>query len=77
MAERVRLNAEGDLASDLLWGADSIARFIGRPLRQVYYLVESKQLPVRRLGAKTLVASKSELKAFLTGEAGRQPTEGR
>jgi hypothetical protein len=33
MAERVRLKAEGDLADDLLWGADSIAGFIGRPLR--------------------------------------------
>ena len=71
------MKAEGDLATDLLWGADIIARFIGRPLRQVYYLIEAKQLPVRRLGAKTIVASRSELRAFLRGEADRQSAEGK
>ncbi len=78
MGERLKLSkratvGEPDLRDDLIWGIageNGIAAFIGKSVRQAYYLVERGVLPVRRLGPKTIVASRSELKTFFArGEA--------
>jgi hypothetical protein len=60
---------KADLADDLIWGVsgrDGIAAFLGLTARQAYYLIENDKLPVRRLGAKTIVASRTQLTAFMT-----------
>jgi len=59
--------AADDLADDLLWGVPAIAAYIGQETRAVHYLIAKGVLPVRRLGHRTLVASKQELRAALAG----------
>jgi hypothetical protein len=56
----IRAHEQG-LAGDLLWGAASIGAFLGIPVGRVYYLIKTGQLPVARLGRKTIVASKKKL----------------
>lgn len=62
------LEPEDTLASDLLWGVDAIAAFIGRTPRQVYDAVEKNQLPARKVNGRW-VASRSVLRETLTGRA--------
>ena len=62
------------LADDLIWGIsgdDGIAAFLGISDRQCYYLAARGKIPVRKLGPKTIVGSKSELRAALTARAKR------
>ena len=58
------------LRDDMLWNAEDIARYLGRTPRQVYYMVASGRLPVRRFG-RGMAASKSSLAAFLRSTGGR------
>jgi hypothetical protein len=58
---------------DLLWGCRAIADFIGRRERQVFHLLETGQLPARKVGA-TWVAQRRKLREFFEpgpGEAAR------
>jgi hypothetical protein len=57
-----------ELDSDLLWGASAIGRFIGKTLVETQYLIRTKQLPIGRLGAKTLFASKRQLRRYLASK---------
>jgi hypothetical protein len=57
--------------SDFVWGAASIAEEIGVGLRQAFYLLESKQIPARKVGSKW-VAERNKLRAHLSSE---EPTE--
>jgi excisionase family DNA binding protein len=69
MVERVKLKEADRLGDDLIWGIsgnDGIAAYLGLSDRRTYYLVERGKLPVHRLGPKTIVASKSELRARLS-----------
>ena len=52
-------------ADDLLWGAAAIAEYIGVPVDRVYYMVRKKKLPIAKLGEKSIVASRKELKRAL------------
>jgi hypothetical protein len=52
---------EPTVANDLLWGVDAIAKEIGQPARQVYWLLESGQLPAGKSG-RIWVASRQTLK---------------
>lgn len=52
---------EDDDALDLVWGADKIAKFIGRPRRQTYHMLENRHIPARKAGG-VWVASKSKLR---------------
>ena len=52
---------------DLLWSASAIAKAINRPVRIVFYLLESGQLSARKVGARW-VASRRKLLAFLSGD---------
>ena len=56
--EREKQAAPSD---DLLWGAHSIADFLGISVNLVYYLIREKQLPIAKLGRKTVVASRKKL----------------
>jgi hypothetical protein len=39
-------------ASDLVWGADAIARVIGRSERATFHLLSSGLLPAKKIGGK-------------------------
>jgi hypothetical protein len=54
-------NNQTALSDDLLWGAASIGAFLGIPVGRVYYLIKTGQLPVARLGRKTIIGSKKKL----------------
>jgi hypothetical protein len=58
------------LADDLIWGVDGehgIAAEMGLSVRRVRYLIEKGEprLPVRKFGARTIVASRRELRRYL------------
>jgi hypothetical protein len=48
-------------SADLLWGGQAIADFLGIDIDSVYYRVRTRQLPIAKLGRKTLVASRRKL----------------
>lgn len=48
-------------SDDLLWGGQAVADFLGVTLDRVYYLIRTGQLPIAKLGRKTIVASKKKL----------------
>ena len=48
-------------SDDLLWGAQAIADYLGISLDRVYYAIKTRQLPVGKLGRKTIIASKKKL----------------
>jgi Helix-turn-helix domain len=62
-------NPNEPLATDLLWGVDEIARFIGVPLRKAYYLIDAGKIPVTKHGHRTIVASRNELRRLFAPEA--------
>ncbi len=59
MTKQVEVPA--NLANDLIWGAQAIADYLGCPRWQVYYLARNGNIPVQKLGKKTMVARRSEL----------------
>ena len=60
------MQRESDL-DDLLWGVDAIAAYIKRKPRQTYYLIHTKQIPAKKIGA-TWVARRSSVRRRLLGE---------
>jgi hypothetical protein len=48
-------------SDDLLWDGQAVADFLGIPLTRVYYLIRTGQLPIAKLGRKTIVASRRKL----------------
>jgi hypothetical protein len=60
-----------DLSDDILWGVrgrNGIARFIGRTERETYYLIDRQMLPVKKLGHRTITASKRQLRKLFGAE---------
>lgn len=59
---------------DLIWGASSIARAIGRTDRQTFHMLDSGVLPAKKVGNRW-VAERGALMRFFTMEtaAGAQP----
>jgi len=53
-----------DVELDTLWGVETIARFIGCPIRRAYYLIERGKIPVRKLSHRTIIASKAKLRTL-------------
>lgn len=54
--------------SDILTGADSIAKGVGIKRKQVYTLRERGKAPIRHIDGLGLVASKQELMDYLLGK---------
>lgn len=48
---------------DLLWGADSIAAFLGRTTRATFHMLEKGEIPARKCSGRW-VASKRALVAY-------------
>jgi hypothetical protein len=51
---------------DAIWGVADIAAYIGRERRSVYYLIRKGVIPVKRLGARTIMARRSDLDRALS-----------
>lgn len=62
------------LSHDLIWGASSIARAIGRTDRQTFHLLDQGILPAKKVGNRW-VAERGALMRFFTMETttGAQP----
>jgi hypothetical protein len=59
------------LAADLLWGVDGkdgIAAFIGVDVRKCYYLISRGEIPTKKLGHRTITASRRELRRLFAQE---------
>jgi hypothetical protein len=62
------------LADDTIWGVggpNGIAAEIGRTREQTYYLIKQGRLPVKKIGHRTIVASREQLRRHLAGEAAK------
>jgi hypothetical protein len=60
------------LADDTIWGVggkNGIAATIGRTPQQTYYLISRGRLPVRKIGHRTIIASREKLRRHLAGDA--------
>lgn len=60
-----KTNSPDALANDLLWGVDGkdgIAAFIGVDVRKAYYLISRGEIPTKKLGHRTITASRAELR---------------
>ncbi|EJZ22432.1 DNA-binding protein [Rhizobium sp. Pop5] len=53
---------------DLVWGGAEIAQIIGRSRRQTFHMLETGQLPAKKVGDRW-VADRSKLIAFFTEAA--------
>jgi hypothetical protein len=65
------------LADDLVWGVDGpngIAAEIGCTREQTYYLIKQGRLPVKKIGYRTIVASREQLRLHLTAGQKREIT---
>jgi len=61
-----------DQGLDLIWGATAIASEINRPVRTTFYLLETEQLPARRVGGRWCASRRGLRQHFanlLGGEA--------
>jgi hypothetical protein len=56
-----------DEFADLLWGAQAIADYIGKNYRQTVYLLSTKRLPAKKIGAMW-IAQRSTIRTCLLGE---------
>ncbi|MCL6707446.1 helix-turn-helix domain-containing protein [Pseudomonas sp. R2.Fl] len=52
-----------ELKIDLIWGAEAIAKLIGRSERMTFHLLSSGELPAKKVGGRW-VAERSKLMAF-------------
>lgn len=48
---------------ELVWGAEAIAAFIGRPVRATFHMLEKGELPARKVGQRW-VAERGQLIRF-------------
>jgi hypothetical protein len=53
-------------SDDLLWGAQAIADYLGVTTDRVYYIIRTKRLPIKKLGHRTVVASRKKLQRAIT-----------
>ena len=59
---------QSDDDHDLLWGVSAIANHIRRPKRQAQYLIDKKRIPVKHVGPKMIVGSKTKIDASLKSD---------
>ena len=55
------------LARDLCWGAEEIAREIGRPRSATFHMLSTGQLPAKKVGGRWC-ASRSKLRSLFLGD---------
>jgi hypothetical protein len=57
---------QAPIGDDLIWGAEGIAAELHLTVAQVYQLIRGRRIPIAKLGAKTIVASRKQLRRVLT-----------
>lgn len=55
---------------DLIWGAEAIARAIGRTTKQTFHMLEKGSLPARRVGGRWVASRRQLVKYFEGNENG-------
>jgi hypothetical protein len=70
--EGIDVGVQPNMAGDLIWGIENIAKEIGRTPRQTQHLIATKQIPAGKVGG-TVVGSRERIRdhfaAILNGEA--------
>jgi hypothetical protein len=61
-----KANNSGPL--DLIWGAEEISKLIGRSTRATFHILDSGELPAKKVGGRW-VAERSKLIAFFMDSA--------
>lgn len=61
------IQVPSNLPGDVLWGVEAIASYIKRSRSATYYLIAKGAIPAKKLGARTIMARKSELDRALAG----------
>jgi hypothetical protein len=56
-----------NVPNDFIWGVSAIADYIKRPPRAVYHLIAIGAIPIKKLGARTIVARASEIDKAISG----------
>jgi hypothetical protein len=59
------------IADDIVWGVDGedgIAAELGIPKERAYYLIAQGRIPVTRLGHRTIIASRKQLRRLTDTE---------
>jgi hypothetical protein len=59
---------QSDDDHDLLWGVSAIADHIRLPKRQTQYLIDKQRIPVKHLGPKTIVGSRTKINTALKSD---------
>lgn len=62
------MEKQADDAMELVWGAEAIAQFIGRSTRSTFHLLDSGELPAKKVGGRW-VAERANLVAFFRAAA--------
>jgi hypothetical protein len=63
------------LTDDVIWGVDGehgIAAELGISASRAYYLISKGAIPVKRLGHRTITASRSELRRHFAGSVSQR-----
>jgi len=55
--------SENEGALELIWGADAIAKLIGRSTRATFYMLDNGELPAKKVGGRW-VAERGKLLSF-------------
>ena len=61
-------SAESFGSLDLIWGAEDIAKAIGRSTRATFEMLQKGEIPAKRVSGRWVIA-RSELVAFFVGTA--------
>ena len=65
-------NPAESLAADTIWGVpgqNGIAAEIGRSPQQTYYLIAKGKIPVVKLGHRTIIASRKQLRQLTSNSS--------
>lgn len=60
--------------SNILWGAEAIAQFLGTSTAATFHLLEGGKIPARRVGRRW-AADRDTLRRFFAGEDKVPPTD--
>jgi hypothetical protein len=54
------------IGDDLIWGAQAIADELGVSVQRIYYLIRTQKIPITKIGNKTIIASRKQLRRSLS-----------
>jgi hypothetical protein len=66
MKAKATMNNNDDI--DILWGAEAIGKALGISGRRAHYLIEKRELPVKRIGGRWCI-TRARLREFFEANA--------